>query len=54
MSLPVLNLIVSIVFSAGIRVMRPAHRRLVERFDRYRRFAQPGFRGVIPNIDRMY
>src|SRR3989338_8924034 len=38
---------------AGIRVVRPVQRGLVERLGKYRRFAQPGFSWIIPIIDRM-
>lgn len=40
-------------FFAGIRIIRPTHRGLVERLGKYRRFANPGFNWVIPVIDRM-
>jgi regulator of protease activity HflC (stomatin/prohibitin superfamily) len=40
-------------FLAGIRLVRPTSRGLVERFGRYRRLAQPGFNWVIPAIDRL-
>ena len=41
------------VFLAGIRIVRPTHRGLVERLGRYNRFANPGFTWVIPIIERM-
>jgi regulator of protease activity HflC (stomatin/prohibitin superfamily) len=44
---------VLIVFFAGIRIVRPTHRGLVERLGKYRRFANPGFNWIIPVIDRM-
>jgi len=43
-----------VVFVLGIRIVRPTHRGLVERFGKYLRFAQPGFHWIIPFIDRMY
>jgi regulator of protease activity HflC (stomatin/prohibitin superfamily) len=43
-----------IYFLAGIRIIRPTHRGLVERLGKYRRFARPGFNWVIPIIDRMF
>lgn len=43
-----------ILFFAGIRIVRPTHRGLVERFGKYRRFANPGFLWIIPGIDVMY
>jgi regulator of protease activity HflC (stomatin/prohibitin superfamily) len=42
-----------IVFFAGVRVVRPTHRALVERLGKYRRFGKPGFHWIIPIIDRM-
>jgi regulator of protease activity HflC (stomatin/prohibitin superfamily) len=45
--------VVLIVFFAGIRVVRPTHRALVERLGKYRRFGKAGFNWVIPIIDRM-
>jgi len=43
-----------ILFFAGIRIIRPTHRGLVERFGKYNRFANPGFHWIIPGIDKMY
>jgi regulator of protease activity HflC (stomatin/prohibitin superfamily) len=42
-----------VVFLAGVRIVRPTHRGLVERLGKYRRFADRGFNWVIPFIDRM-
>jgi len=42
------------VFFLGIRIVRPTHRGLVERFGKYCRFANPGFNWVIPIIENMY
>lgn len=42
-----------IIFFAGIRIVRPTHRGLIERLGKYRRFANPGFNWIIPIIDRM-
>jgi regulator of protease activity HflC (stomatin/prohibitin superfamily) len=42
-----------LVFLAGIRIVRPTHRGLVERLGKYRRFADRGFNWIIPLIDRM-
>ncbi len=44
---------VVIIFLAGIRVVRPTHRGLIERLGKYRRFAQSGFNWIIPLVDRM-
>jgi len=42
-----------VIFLAGIRIVRPTHRGLVERLGKYRRFANPGFNWIIPGVDRM-
>lgn len=44
---------VVVVLLAGIRVVRPTHRGLIERLGRYRRFAKGGFNWIIPLVDRM-
>lgn len=49
----ILIIAVLIVFFAGVRVVRPTHRALVERLGKYRRFGKPGFHWIIPIIDRM-
>ncbi len=41
------------VFLAGIRIVRPTHRGLVERLGKYHRFADRGFNWIIPLVDRM-
>lgn len=41
------------VLLAGIRIVRPTHRGLVERLGQYRRFADRGFNWIIPLVDRM-
>ncbi|MCK5827483.1 SPFH/Band 7/PHB domain protein [Candidatus Bipolaricaulota bacterium] len=50
---PVLVIAAIIIFFAGVRLVRPTHRALVERLGRYRRFGKPGFNWIIPGIDRM-
>jgi regulator of protease activity HflC (stomatin/prohibitin superfamily) len=42
------------IFFAGIRIVRPTGRGLIERFGKYDRFAQPGFNWVFPVIENMY
>jgi len=42
-----------VVLLAGIRIVRPTHRGLVERLGKYRRFADRGFNWIIPLVDRM-
>ncbi|MCL5736965.1 MAG: paraslipin, partial [Actinobacteria bacterium] len=39
---------------AGIRIVRPTSRGLVERLGRYNRYANPGFHLIIPLVERMY
>lgn len=46
-------IIVLFLFFAGIRIVRPTHRGLVERLGKYHHFATPGFHWIIPIIDRM-
>ncbi len=43
-----------ILFLAGIRIVRPTHRGLIERLGKYNRFAKSGFNWIIPGIDRMF
>ena len=43
----------AVIFFAGIRVVRPTQRALVERLGKYARFSQPGFSWIIPVIERM-
>ncbi len=44
----------SSLFLAGIRIIRPTHRGLVERLGRYNRFAKAGFQWVIPAIETLH
>ena len=41
-------------FFAGIRIVRPTERGLIERFGKYRKYAVAGFHWIIPIVDRMY
>ena len=41
-------------FLAGIRIVRPTGRGLVERLGRYHHLANPGFNWIIPVIDRLF
>ncbi|MDD3345322.1 MAG: SPFH/Band 7/PHB domain protein [Candidatus Omnitrophica bacterium] len=43
-----------IIFLMGIKIVRPTHRGLVERFGRYNRFATPGFNWIIPIAENLY
>jgi regulator of protease activity HflC (stomatin/prohibitin superfamily) len=49
-----LILFVVLFFLAGIRIVRPTHRALVERLGKYSRFGTAGFNWIIPGIDKMY
>jgi len=42
-----------VIFFAGIRIVRPTHRGLIERLGKYNKFASPGFSWIIPVIERM-
>ena len=50
----VVILLVAFIFFAGIRIVRPTHRGLIERLGKYNRFAMPGFHFIIPGIEKMY
>ena len=55
-SMTVVAAIVALVvffFISGVRIIRPTHRGLIERFGKYHRFAPPGFHWIIPGVDRM-
>ncbi len=53
MVLYIIIAVVVTIFFAGIRIIRPTHRGLVERLGKYQRFALPGFHWIIPLIDRL-
>src|SRR3990167_2870544 len=42
------------IFLLGIRIVRPTHRGLIERFGKYHRFANPGFNWVLPIVENIY
>lgn len=46
--------VVVVYFWTGVRIVRPTHRGLIERFGRYHRFATPGFQWVVPVLEKMY
>jgi regulator of protease activity HflC (stomatin/prohibitin superfamily) len=46
--------VVLLLLVAGIRIVRPTHRGLVERFGKYNRYADPGFHFIIPFVERMF
>jgi regulator of protease activity HflC (stomatin/prohibitin superfamily) len=43
-----------ILFFWGLRIVRPTHKALIERFGKYNRFANAGFHWIIPLIEKMY
>ncbi len=43
-----------LIFFAGIRIVRPTHRGLIEFLGKYTRFANAGFNWIIPVIENMY
>jgi len=44
---------VAMYFAAGIKLVRPTTRGLIERFGKYKGLAQPGFNWIIPGVDRL-
>ncbi|MBM3403916.1 MAG: SPFH/Band 7/PHB domain protein [Bacteroidetes bacterium] len=50
----VIGIIVVLILLAGIRIVRPTHRALIERLGKYNRFGTPGFNWIIPMIEKMY
>jgi regulator of protease activity HflC (stomatin/prohibitin superfamily) len=52
--LPVIIIPVVVLFFAGIRIVRPTHRGLIERLGKYKKLAGPGFHWIIPVIDRLF
>jgi len=51
--LGLLAIVLVVIFFAGIRIVRPTHRGLIERLGKYNRFADPGFSWIIPIIETM-
>jgi regulator of protease activity HflC (stomatin/prohibitin superfamily) len=54
LALFIIIVLIVMLFFAGIRIVRPTHRGLVERLGKYNRFAMPGFHYIIPIIEKMY
>jgi regulator of protease activity HflC (stomatin/prohibitin superfamily) len=50
----VISLVCLIIFFAGMRIVRPTHRALIERLGKYNRFANPGFHWIIPLIEHLF
>ena len=49
----IIAVVIIVLFGLGIRIVRPYQRGVVERFGRYKRTAESGFRWIIPFVDRM-
>ena len=49
-----IGLAVAVIFLAGIRIVRPTRRGLIEVLGKYAGFAQPGFHWIMPIISHMY
>jgi regulator of protease activity HflC (stomatin/prohibitin superfamily) len=45
---------VLLLFFAGIKIVRPTQRGLIERLGKYLKLANPGFHWIIPVIDKIY
>jgi regulator of protease activity HflC (stomatin/prohibitin superfamily) len=45
---------VAVILLAGIRIVRPTQRGLIERLGKYHNFANPGFHWIIPIIDKLF
>ena len=49
----VIGIAVAVFLFAGIRIVRPTQRGLIERLGKYNRFAQPGFNWIFPVIEHI-
>ena len=54
LSIPIIVLIIIIIFFAGIRIVRPTNRGLIETLGKYTKYAEPGFHWIIPGIQKLY
>jgi regulator of protease activity HflC (stomatin/prohibitin superfamily) len=52
--LPAIIIVAIVIFFLGVRIVRPTHRGLIERFGKYNRFAQAGFHWIFPIIEHIY
>ena len=43
-----------LLFLIGIRIIRPPHRGLIERFGKYNRFSNTGFHWIFPVIEKIF
>ena len=46
--------VVALLFLAGIKIVRPTNRGLIETLGKYSKFAEPGFHWVFPVIQKIY
>lgn len=51
--IPVILLIIIIIFFAGIRIVRPTSRGLIETLGKYTKYAEPGFHWIIPLVQML-
>src|SRR3989338_1467546 len=49
----IIIVLTGLIFFFGIRIVRPTHRAIIERFGKYNRFIDPGFSWIIPIIDKL-
>jgi len=54
LTIPIIVLIIIIIFLAGIRIVRPTNRGLIETLGKYTKYAEPGFHWIIPGIQKLY
>src|SRR3990167_4289056 len=52
--LQVSTVLTIVIFFAGVRIVRPTERAVIERLGKYRKFCKPGFQWIIPVIDRLF
>ena len=52
-ALIIIPCLVVVFLLCGIKIIRPTHRGLIERFGKYKIFANPGFHWIIPGVDKM-
>lgn len=45
---------VIVIFLAGMRIVRPTNRGLIETLGKYTKYAQPGFHWIFPGIQKIY
>jgi regulator of protease activity HflC (stomatin/prohibitin superfamily) len=50
----IIAVVIIILFFAGIRIVRPTSRGLVETMGKYTKYAQPGFHWIVPGIQRLF